>query len=179
MSSFVSDMAEHEDIYQEAEAASGPPIFTDGQHQAIITVSRVENSEFGWQWVLSFRGQDAKTGKPASIRKWTNLPPEDETRAGYLKSDLQRLGYDGSLSGLEQACIEEQFIGLVTDIGVKTKTGQERDYTNVFINRSHGKVDVEQWLASRGGSSEAVDAPHTDSDGFDRPPPLADDDIPF
>ncbi len=173
---FAEEMAEHDEMFEQAEAASGPPIFTDGQHQVIITVSRVEQSDFGWQWVLGFRGIDSATKKPASIRKWTNLPPENEERAGYLKADLAKLGYEGYLSGLEQACIDEQFIGVVVDIGVKTKPGQERDYTNVFLNRSYEKVDVDEWLKSRGGDSGSGAPASAEADFV----PIPDeDDIPF
>lgn len=173
MSGFAEEMAGHDDSFKEAEAATGPALFSDGQHQAAITVARVEQGQFGWQLVLGFRGNDSNTGKPASIRKWHNLPP-DEGREGFLAGDLVMLGYaytERGLSQLEQACVDEEFIGLLCDIGVKTKTGGERDYTNVYINRVHGKVDISEYAAEEGTGNEFVPA---GTGGL-----APDDDIPF
>jgi hypothetical protein len=166
---FAEEMAEAEEAYLEAEAASGPPLFSDGKHQAALTLCRVENGQFGWQLVLGFRGVDANTGKPASIRKWHNLPPEPG-REGYVKQDLNMLDYEGPLSGVEAWCISEAAIGLLCDIGVVTKPGEARDYTNVYINRVHGKVDVDTYA----GGPPTEDAGVGGSGGLQ-----ADDDIPF
>lgn len=173
MSGFAEEMAEHDDSFKEAEPASGPPVFSDGKHQAAITLARVEKSQKydQWQLVLGFRGTDTNTSQPASVRKWHNLPP-DEGREDYLAGDLAMLGYDyreRGLSGIEQACIDEEFLGLLCDIGVKTKSGAERDYTNVYLNRVHGKVDIEQYRGAEAAEGTDGYVPGVD----------ADDDIPF
>lgn len=138
--SFEDDMSVHDQEYAAAEAEAGNTIFTDGSHQAAIVVSRVEEGQYGWQFVIGFAGIDQNTGKPATARKWTNLPPKPEFLP-RLKADLLTLGYDGPLSGLNEACISGQFLGLFCDIGVKRKMGETREYVNVYVNASHGKVE--------------------------------------
>jgi hypothetical protein len=180
MSTFAEEMAEYEGAYSQAEASASPNIFTDGKHQAVIVLSRIERSERfdQWQWVLRFQGVDSKTRQPASIQKWTNLPPDTDDRHRFLKSDRKRLedpDWDSSLASLERACEDERFIGLVVDIGVKTKPGNERDYTNVYINSVVQRVnDVNEWLRRRGvGDTGGSTDDYTESYQH------ADDDIPF
>lgn len=164
---YAEEMAAHEETFKSAEPAAGPVVFSDGSHQAIITVARVEEGQYGWQLILGFKGTDTNTKNPASIRKWHNLPPEGG-REQYLAGDLVLLGYDYKERGLgeiEKACVDEEFINLVCDIGVKTKPGEERDYTNVFLNRVHGKGDPEAFVTAGAPTAETA--------------PITDDDIPF
>jgi hypothetical protein len=171
MSGFASEMAEFDDEFKQAEPVEGTGVvmFSDGSHQAAISEARVEQGTYGWQLMLKFEGHDSRMRRHASARKWYNLPPEPE-RVQYLAADLSMLGYDykkRGLSGLEAACVAEEFIGLLCDIGVKTKAGAERDYTNVYINGCHGKVAN---LADYTGGEGAVAFSSAEAD---------DDDIPF
>lgn len=161
--SFESDMKEHDEQWNDAEAATGgPSLFSDGTHQAQITMARIEeHPDFGWQWVIGVRGTDANTGTPASMRKWHSLPPND---GGYefVKADAVTLGYEGPLSGLEQACIDGVFDGLLVEIYVKSKPGKNdptRTFSNMYFNKVLGRGEI----AEQG----------------DFVPAAADDDIPF
>lgn len=174
--SFLEDMAGHDDEFKQAEPPQGPPLYSDGKHEGILTLARVEKNNYGWQLVLGFRGIDANSKAQASIRKWHGLPPEPE-RMDFVAADLELLGYDFrtmGLSGIEAACIAEEWIGTVVAFGVVTKTGAERDYTNVYLNRNLGKRDMDEYLATRGGSPSSGEfVPAATSGAVD------DDDIPF
>ena len=143
--SFETDMKAHDEQWNETEAATGPVLFTDGTHQAQITMARIEeHADFGWQWVIGVRGTDSNTGKPASMRKWHGLPPSDE---GYefVKADAVTLGYTGDLSQLEKACIAGAFDGLLVEIYVKSKPGKNdptRTFSNMYFNRVLGEGEV-------------------------------------
>jgi len=176
---YAEELAQYDEEYEQTEGSGRTALFTDGKHQAVIATARVEWNENRntWQWFLNFRGIDSRTRKPARAGKWTNLPPE-EGRGIYLRDDLDMLDYHGKPSELQAACESGYFIGLVVDIGVVTKTGDERDFTNVYINRLYEKVDPDEWLASRGAamtsSDHAADGPYEQAPGYD-----TDDDIPF
>lgn len=184
MSNFAEEMAEHEEAYQAAESKAGTPLFSEGQHQGIITIARVEPGQYGWQWVLGLKGIDSNTKKPAAIRRWFNVPPKTEGAAGQLKADRALLGDPDSdyLAKLQASCEAEVFIGVVVDFRVVIKPGDERDFTDIYLNRAYQKVDVKTWLESRGFSTGGDDrggfVPTQAGDEFDGPT-YTDDDIPF
>lgn len=175
---FLEDMADHDEEFKQAEPAKQSAMFSDGTHQAIVTICRVEEGQFGWQWVLGFRGEDSKLKVPASVRSWYNLPPdpEREWEAGRLAGDLLLLGYnyeDGGLSGIEGWCASEEAMHVLCTIGVKRKAGETRDYVNVYLNAVHGKVEASQVERYTGGVTDGDESSDADFASG------ADDDIPF
>lgn len=141
--SFKDEMSPHDGEWQETEAAGGAlPLFSDGTHQAQLTMCRVyDHPDFGWQWEIGIQGTDSNTGRVASMRKWHNLPPSDAA-APFVKGDAEVLGYDGLLSGLEEACTAGQFDDLLVEIYVKSKPSKDdpaKMYANVYFNKTLGK----------------------------------------
>lgn len=163
---FADEMEAFDDEFEEAKdkprpGGSGGPMLKDGRHQAIIAEARIEHDQQGdrYSMVWQFRN------KNGSIRKFFNL--DHEVGREIAAQDSALVGYEGKLSGLQAACEEEFFIGLVCEIGVKTKPGTERDYTNVYVNRCLGQGDLADYEPAEG---EAVAAGQSVTD---------DDDIPF
>ena len=160
--SFASDM---ESFDEEFEAAKDKPrpggvILPDGRHQAIITEARIEHDSVGdrYSMVWQFRN------KQGQVRKFFNL--DHEVGREIAAQDAALLGYEGKLSGLEEACESEFFIGIVCEIGIKTKPGADRDYTNVYVNRCLGQGDLDDYV-----TEQTEDTPARSS--------VVDDDIPF
>jgi hypothetical protein len=176
---FADEMAGTEEAYAETEAAvSTGGRFTDGRHGAVIVELRVEKSTKTdvWQLCWKFQGRDSNIRVPtiASVRRWDDLPP-NETRMPYVKGDLEMIGYSGPLSGLEEFCQSEAAIGLLCTIGVKTNQGDERDFTNVYLNGCTGeKVVIADYLESLGLSRAAAE-----NGGSATGSGAVDDDIPF
>jgi len=171
MMGFVDDMTEAEPDWDATPTneRTGGGLFSPGRHQAIITESRVEEGQYGWQFVLQWRGTDSLTRGQALATRWDNLPPHPE-RAEFLKTDLATLGYTGPLGGLEQACIDGLFIGKICNIFVKKNERDGRIYTNVYLNDVlPERVDPDEWLVSRGAGVAG-------DNGYQH---NADDDIPF
>jgi len=154
--SFQDEMEQFDEQWEEDKTRSG--VLGDGSYQAAITEARIEQDDNGrFSWMLRFQA------KEGSIRKWSNL--DHEVGRSIAAQDAKRLGYEGKLSGLEEACESEFFLNLVCEIAVKTKPGSgDRDYTNVYINRVLGKGNAEEY--------EPAEAGATTGSG-------SDDDIPF
>lgn len=189
---FAQDMAEGEETWAATEAAEGGgggAVFTDGRHEAVIDLARLEENDFGWQLHLRFRGIDSKTKQSARINKWESVPPRDE-HAKYLKADLIMLGFSVTktdeqsgtdyedarpLAELEEVCEKEEiFLGAVCQIFVKTTQGDTRDYQNVYLNGVlEERVKPEEWLASRGVAGAETNGSANTGSTF------TDDDIPF
>lgn len=172
---FADEMAGAEATYEETEAAvQRGGMFTDGRHSAIIEELRIELSTKtdAYQLCWKFRGKDSNTKAIASSRRWDDLPPP-EARIEYFKADMQMIGFNGRLSELEAFCESEAAIGLLCTIFVKTKTGDERDFTNVYLNGCTGeKVELEDYLQSLGLTAEQATESASGSGAID-------DDIPF
>jgi hypothetical protein len=143
----------------ESKGEFGPQI-PDGQHQAMIVDAGVNQrqSDDHWQFYLKLQN------RLGSVRKWSDL--DHEIGAQVAKGDLAKLGYDDKPSKLAEHAHE--FIGLVCDIGVKTKPGESRDFTNVYINRVHGKAQDPSMFEVSAEAQEPAFAPSA-----------SDDDIPF
>ena len=163
MSSFEEEMAGHQEAWEEAQENAGQyTLLDDGPYQAIITEARVEKSDWDeWQLAIAYRVPG--TG---GIRSWDSL--EHEVGRSIAAERTKKLGYDGPITGLREACESEMFIDLVVDIAVKTKQGETRDFKQVYVNRCHGKATEEQKAALE--SQQAVPAGAAVED---------DDDIPF
>ncbi len=170
---FADEMAGAEELYEETEAAVPTGgLLSDGRHQAIISELYVEEGTYGWQLCWKFTGKDSKTGGLGHARKWDDLPPSEE-RMKYFKADLDMIGFRGKLSDIQAWCEAENGIGLVCTIFIQTKTGEKRDYTNVYINGCTGdKVDVDEYVANLGFSKDTAVATASAMAG-------GDDDIPF
>lgn len=159
--SFKDDMQGFDEQWEADQKRGGQ--LEDGEYdQARLVECRVEQSEKtqAYQWYFKFEAEvvSGDTTYTGAIRKWTNL--DGEIGRQIAAQDAKRLGYNGPLSGLDEACESGMFQDLICAIVVKTKPGQDRDYTNVYINRVHGKGSV----------SQASTAPATSA---------TDDDIPF
>lgn len=177
---FAEDMAELESDWDEAPtdrpAGTGGPMMPDGQHQAMVVEATVSQRESDDHWQLYFKFQNRR----GVVRKWSDLDHEVGLRVA--KQDAAMLGYEGKLPGLEDAL--SGFVGLVCNIAVKTKPGNERDFTNVYINGCVGKAEdtalfdidpdlLEQYTANQAqGDGGAPGAQTVPTAG-------ADDDIPF
>lgn len=165
---FLEDMAGHDEEFKQAEPSASTAIFSNGKHQAIITICRLEEGTYGWQLVLGLRGTDESTKAPASIRSWYDLPPESGSwKEEKLAGDLLSLGYnykEEGLSGLQAWCESEAAMHVLCTIGVTRKAGETRDYVNMYLNGVHGKVEesqVERYtggvVESDGGSADGAD----------------------
>jgi hypothetical protein len=152
-------MQEHDQQWDTDQKRGGQ--LEDGDYdQARLVECRVEQSEKtgGYQWYMKFEatvgtGDEAWTG---AIRKWTGL--DNEMGRQIAAQDAKRLGYTGKLSGLETACEAGEFDDLVCAIRVKTKAGEDRDYTNVYINKVHGR-GAGTTAASNGAATMDDDIP--------------------
>lgn len=164
MSTFEDDMAGFEEEWTEAQENAGTQrLLPDGDYQAIITEARVEKSDWDeWQFMCAYSVPGV-----GGRRSWDSL--EQEVGRSIAAERSKVLGYDGPLAGLQQACESEMFIDLVVDIKVKTKAGDTRDFTSVYVNHCHGKATEEQ-KAQLAQHTAGVGAGTTTDD---------DDDIPF
>lgn len=166
---FADDMEGFDEEFEEAKdkprpGGAGGPMLKDGRHQAIIKEARIEhdsqNDRYSMVWQFG--------NKSGSIRKFFNL--DHQVGREIAAQDAAMVGYEGKLSGLEEACESEFFIGLVCEIGIKTKPGDERDYTNVYVNRCLGRGDLDDYAMADGGAVEP---------GSVAASVVPDDDIPF
>lgn len=146
---FADDMAELDGEFEAAKEKprlGGGAMLRDGRHQVIIREARIEhdsqNDRYSMVWQF--------TNQEGSVRKFFNL--DHEVGREIAAQDTALVGYKGKLSGLQEACEEEFFIGLVCEIGIKTKPGADRDYTNVYVNRCMGKGDLADFEPPTGGS---------------------------
>jgi hypothetical protein len=160
---------EMQDFDEQFEADKDAGTLPDGTYSpAAVTMARIERQDDGqvnmmWQFEAEYDVNGTTTS--GTIRKWWNdlANPENDQGRKFLAKDMKRVGYEGRLSELEAACESEQFIGLHVEIAVKTKAGETRDYTNVYINR------LAPGSPTAGGEPAAVGAGKS----------MADDDIPF
>jgi hypothetical protein len=157
VSTFEDEMAGFDEEWAENQANAGQfRMLDDGTYQAVVVESRVEKSDWDeWQFNLKF----ADKGGKGTVRVWDSL--ENEVGRSVAAEHAAALGYSGPLSGLKTACEQGEFIDLLCDIRVRTKTGETRDFKQVFINRTYGKADPGEIPGQ-----ETMDAP-------------PDDDIPF
>jgi hypothetical protein len=130
---FKDEMKEYDEQFVKDAAESG--ILADGKYVgAEVTEARLEqNSEDEtWTAVMKFvvEGEGA-------VRKWYNL--DNEYGRTFLAQDTRKMGYQGPLSEIEKQFKDEAFIGMICDVTVKTKAGDGRDFTNVYVDRVHGK----------------------------------------
>ena len=159
-----------EEAFGKAEASSGGGPLADGNYTAIVTRSLIYETDWNeLQWELELSTPDG------SVRKWHSL--EDSDRFTYVKGDLEKLGFAGSLRDLGAKVGD--FEGTVAHIKVVTKRGKERDFTNVYINNvvdpaEEMPAELAAVLAAKraergdGSSTAAVASPGA-----------SDDDIPF
>jgi hypothetical protein len=162
---FADEFEEFDDQFESDKEAGTLPDGTYGM--ARVTEARMEHDEETDQWTMVWKFEseyaDANNNLvQGSIRKWWNDigNPDNAQGRQFLAKDMKRVGYEGKLSGLQDACESEQFIGLEVEIAVKTKPGRERDYTNVYINRlSPGAVSAggPEFVPTGAGSSAADD----------------------
>lgn len=135
MSTFEEEMAGFEEEWVEAQAEAGQAVMLeDGDYQARITESRVEEGEYGWQLMLKYT--DLQTGR--SIRSWDGFDSEVKRRITASRAKI--LGYEGTAAGLKEAVEGGAFIDLVCDIRVKTTEGDTKSFRNVYVNRCYGKI---------------------------------------
>lgn len=162
--SFQDEMEQYDEQWKEDHERERPTFTTlkDGPHQVIVDECRIEKDDDGlYTWYMRFQNREG------SIRKWSNL--DHEVGRSVAAQDAKTMGYDGLLSGLEEACESGIFNDLVLEIKVKTKTGDERDFTNVYINRCLGKGDPASFAQEDSGEEGEGAAGSS----------INDDDIPF
>lgn len=159
---FEDDVQGYNEQWSEAQDAprSGGARLPDGRHQVQVVEFRLEQREDkDWEIQAKFQNQ------AGSVRKWYNLG--HEVARNIAAADTKLMGYDGPLSGLRAWIESEEPIGLICEVNVKTKAGNERDFTDVYVNRVLGKAELQDF--SQGGDAP-VAAGKTS---------VVDDDIPF
>jgi hypothetical protein len=135
-SGFATEMAQFDEEFAiDQQTARRGTNVKDGAYQAQVTESRIEENNGLYAWVVVFSVPGEGT-----VTKWNNLDHEVGRRVAA--QDSKRFGYEGKLSELDQACEREDFIGLICEIKVQTKPGDERDFVNVYINRVLGKGEM-------------------------------------
>lgn len=159
---FADEMEQFDEQWEEDKIRERPgqdfKTLPDGKHQVLISESKIiQNDSGAYSWFMRFQN------KQGSIRKWNNL--DHEVGRSVAALDGKMLGYEGKLTGLEEACETGMFDDLICEINIKTKPGEERDFTNVYINRVLGKGDPADF--AEGGEGEGSQES------------VADDDIPF
>jgi hypothetical protein len=161
---FADEMQQYDDEFEHAKLSGGR--LPDGEYgHAKLVESRIEHNEQKDAYSLVFKfeaeydvpTEDGPMLVTGTVRKFYNL--DHEVGRAICAEDMRRAGYQGSLSGLEDACEEGMFIDRICRIVVQTKPGTERDYTNVYIN---------EWDTSGQSQTTPVAAATA-----------ADDDIPF
>lgn len=159
MNTFADDMAQFDEELQDVVPTDGR--LPDGNHRVLLTESLMtyDNDKETWTWEMKFRN------KSGGIRKWNNLD-RDKSRE-FAMMDAKRLGYEGPFSGLKDWLDSGESLDLICGIKVETKPGDERDFTNVYINQVLGKGTLEDV----GASVQQEPAVAAGS--------LAEDDIPF
>ena len=136
---FEDEMAEYQEEWSEAQDSAGERgMLPDGDYQARITESRVEKSSWD-EWQLYFKYEDL--GGAGSIRSWDSL--QQDVGRSIAAERTKKLGYEGEITGLQGACEEGEFLDLIVDIRVKTKTGETKDFKQVYVNRCYGKSGSE------------------------------------
>lgn len=131
---FGEDVAQYQDNWQEGQEQAPGGTLPDGDYQAKITISRVELAPWDeWQFSLRFEDVNGAGGV------WLNCGLGDAERVKFTAGVAKRLGYDGPVTELKAACENGQFDDLVCAIRIKTKPGEKRDFTNVYINDVLGK----------------------------------------
>lgn len=131
---YRADVSGLEDAWEEGLEQAPGGVLSDGDYQAKITISRVELAPWNeWQWSLRFEDVNGGGGV------WLNCGLSGDERVKFTASVAKRLGYGGSLADLKDACEMGTFDDLICGITVKTKPGETRDFTNVYINSVLGK----------------------------------------
>lgn len=123
----------------------------DGTHQVTITESRCAVYNDRWVFELGFDNQNG------SVRKFQNLDNEIGRKIALQDADTLGWPYGTKISMLEQACEEGRFLNLVCEIRVKTKPGDTRDFTSVYINKVLGRND--QFVPAAGAPDPDDDIP--------------------
>lgn len=137
---FKDEMQAHDEQFEEdkAKPRGGGTMLPDGKHQVQVVEFRLEQNEDGWTVVAKFQN-DA-----GSVRKWYDLG--HEVSRSILAGDVAMMGYEGVLSDLDEWILAEEPIGVIAEIGIKTKPGTEgRDFTNVYLNRVLGKTELQDF----------------------------------
>jgi len=151
--SFEDEMAQYDEQWEEDKERPTPGQLPDGKYQAAVNECRIEKDDDGtYTWYIKFQNQEG------AVRKWTNL--DHEVGRSVAAKDAKIMGFEGKLSGLNAACEEGLFNDLICEIVVKTKPGNERDFTNVYINRVLGKGDpndFEPAAVEAGAGTSATD----------------------
>lgn len=146
MSEFEAEMAQYED---EWAAANKDDVLADGTYQATLEICRVEHKDWGWIWAMLWRDVDS------GVSVWSNLNLDNEVGREIAAKTAFRLGYEGPLGGLESACVDGKFESVTAEIYVKTKAGDTRDFTSVYVNK---RLDSEP-IASRAAGNDTDDIP--------------------
>ncbi len=106
----------------------------DGVYQAKIARFDLVESEFNGHLQLQTE-MEIDTGDHAgrAASTWHDL--EDPERFQYLKGHLQVLGLDtdAALGDIEETVAPA--LDAIVEIRIKTKRGDQRDYTNVYVNK--------------------------------------------
>jgi hypothetical protein len=162
---FKDEMQQFDEEAAEGAARQGTySRLPDGRHQVIIAEYRMEQDDGEYTVTAKFQNKDG------SIRKWYNISRDgDQGRIAResLLGDSRMLGYEGELSDIEEWIESGAPLDQVCEIYVKTKAGQDREFTNVYMNRVvSAQGDPEDFKTEGGGDF----AP---SGG------VIDDDIPF
>lgn len=137
MSGFEAEMAQHDEEWREArERGYSGADMPDGVRQARVTVSRVQRTDWGWQWSLRFEALDG------SGSVWANRNLEHEVGRSIAAQESAAMGYDGPLSGLEQACAEGTFDDLVCTVKVESVEGEKKTFRNVYVRQVVGRREA-------------------------------------
>lgn len=173
---FADEMAEHDEEFEQAQEKERPQRgsynqLPDGKHQAMIDICRVAKYDERWVFEINF------TRPEGTVRKFNGL--DSDVGRDIAAMDSAMLGYKGKLSGLEDWCRQESAIGALCDINIRTKPGDGRDFTNVYLNRVLGLVPDDERSNWEFEQSAAADpdnqyVPAGAAAGVD-----PDDDIPF
>lgn len=137
----------------------------DGHCQARVAIARIEVPSWNEdieQLFVYWVG----VSKEGTMPQWLSLDPEDEIGIQITAGVCRALGYEEDTPRNLRAYVEAgRMLDRIHEVNVKTKPGEKRDFTTVYVNRYLGQWD---------GSRET--APVDDS-GY--VPPADDDDIPF
>jgi len=137
----MPDLADLDKAYDAAEVSYGDTL-PDGDYIATCVRSYIEPTpwdEAGRQWASEWEAEytdGEETKRTGKTMKWQVIEAE---RLGYLKKDMQTLGYSGKLSELEQTA--PTFVGSLVEITIKRKQGDTKTFVNVYLNRLVGKTD--------------------------------------
>ena len=143
---FEEDMTEYEEVWDAAPESSSGQLLPDGLHQVSIKISRVEKKDWGWEFALMFANAEGTA--------WSNINLDNDKGVEIAKQVAAFLGFHGPITGLKEYCETGAFLDLVCDVQVKTKAGETRDFTNVYIKRVYDTSDSQDAAPAAGDDSD-------------------------